>query len=129
MGSAEQGLVGRLEPFAQALLAVMALADVEHAILDFVAGRIGGQVGEEGVEIAQRGRFRVGRRAALQSRRDEGAGIGHRQADQFVELGIGVGGGTGRVALDERPGRRLVGDAGQAGEVEQQPEADRQRMG
>ena len=88
----------------------MALADFEDDVLDVVGVRVGGQLGELGVEILQRGdlmrrsgarRFRVGR--------DEIAGVIDRQADQLVELGIALRRRARRIALDEPPGGVLVG--------------------
>ena len=127
LAGAEQGLVKRLEPAAQALERV-ALADLEHLGLDVLGGRVGRELRQLRIEVAQGFGFHFGRRAALQLRHDEVARVIDREADQLVELGIGRGRGAGRVALDEAPRRFLVGDAGQADEVEQQPVGQRQRL-
>ncbi len=52
LAGAEQGFVQRLEPAAQAFER-MALADLEHLGLDVLGGRVAGQLGKLGVEIAQ----------------------------------------------------------------------------
>ena len=92
------------------------------------ADELARQLGELGVEVAQGFGLHCGRRTPLQLRRDEVAGVIDREADQLVELGVGFGRSAGRIALDELPRGVLVGDPGQAGEVEQQAVGQRQRL-
>ena len=70
---AEQGFVKRLEPVAQALERV-ALADFEHDVLDFVARRVGRELGQLRVEVLERFDFMTfaARGAAASARRNRG---------------------------------------------------------
>src|SRR5438309_8663080 len=128
--AAEQGLVQRLEPVAQALLAVMALADLVDVVLQSRGGVLsalaGFVVGEEGIELAQCRGFAGRRRPPPQRGRDEPRGIIHGMSDELVQLRIAFRRQRWIVAPEEAPDRAAVADAGAAGGVEQQREADRQ---
>src|SRR5687768_6993058 len=64
LAGAEQRLVERLEPVAQAF-ELVALADFEHDILNRVAGGVGRQPGQFGIQVLERFDLIPLRRAAL----------------------------------------------------------------
>ena len=84
------------------------LADFENDVLDLVAGGGGVEVCQSGVEFAECVDLMADRGAALEGGGDEIAGVVDREADEVVELGIGLGRGAGGVALDEFPGGVLI---------------------
>jgi hypothetical protein len=120
LAAAEEGFVERLEPVAEGFEGV-ALADFEDDVLDFVAGRVGGELGQFGVEVGQRGAFDLGRGAAVEGRGDVISGVVDGEADEVVEFGVGVGRRAGGVALDELPRGRLVADAGSEARLSNRP--------
>ena len=69
----------------------MALADLEHGVLDDLGVGIRRQFRKLGIEIAQSVGFRLAGGTAPQFRQDKIVRIIDGEADELVELGIGLG--------------------------------------
>ena len=97
----------------------MRLADLVDFELDRLRVGIFRERREPRVEVAQRRRLHLRRRAMVERIGDEVTEIGEGVIEPLVEFGMGLGRRAGRIALHEAPEQVLVVGRGDRDEVQQ----------